>query len=61
MITINKIGEDYNDELLHFVGLSTDEKPLEKFKNVFITNGSTYKEMDTGALYYYDVESHNWV
>ena len=36
-------------------GLSTDTKPDN------IGNGSTFKEMDTGALYMYDAENEQWL
>lgn len=40
-----------------FLGLSTDvEKPSEN-----IANGSCFIEMDTGKLYFYDLENSAWL
>lgn len=37
-------------------GLSTDVKPSDN-----IANGSTFIEMDTGTLYFYDAENQEWL
>ena len=37
-------------------GLSADEKPTEE-----IPNGSTFREMDTGDIYYFDEENETWL
>ena len=36
MITLNKYGDRCNRVYLELYGLSTDEKPIEKFENTFI-------------------------
>lgn len=46
MITLNKYGDKCNRVYLELYGLSTDTKPIEKFENVFIGNGSTLYTMD---------------
>ena len=38
-------------------GLKKDEKPI----NSSIGNGSTFYEMDTGKLYFYDEENATWI
>ena len=40
-------------------GLSTDTKPVEK-DGKKIDNGSMYIEMDTGKVYFYDLENEQW-
>lgn len=38
-----------------YYGLSTDEKPSTAL------NGAAFVEMDTGKIYFYDVESETWL
>ena len=40
-------------------GLSTDEKPTE-IGSKAIDNGSAFIEIDTGAVYLYDLSSEEW-
>ena len=43
------------DKLIsHFVGLSTDEKPIA-------ANGSSFFEMDTGDQYFYSTDDSDWI
>ena len=60
MVTLNKYGDKCNRVYLELYGLSTDEKPIEKFENVFIGNASTFFEMNTGKCFIYDEENHKW-
>ncbi len=60
MISINKYGDKPNKNYMEIYGLSTDEKPIEKFHTVNIRNASTYYEMDTKKAYIYDEENHKW-
>lgn len=41
--------------IMHFRGLSTDEKPDG------IPNGSDFLEIDTGKISYYDAASGEWI
>ena len=43
-------------------GLSGDDKPVDKdnFKVTF-GNGSSFLEIDTGKIFYYDAESNEWL
>ena len=43
-----------------FKGLTTDEKPVGSYKGSAIANGSTYLEMDTHTIYFYDEEGQKW-
>lgn len=42
-------------------GLSTDEKPTTKYKDVLIANGSIFIEMDTQKIWFYDETGATWV
>lgn len=42
-------------KMTEYRGLSTDTKPEAAY------NGSTFVEIDTGAVYYYDADSETWV
>ena len=46
---------------MSFKGLSTDTKPTEKYNNLRIANGSTFMEIDTKSLKFYDEEGAQWV
>lgn len=41
-------------------GLSTDTKPTE-FDGRNIDNGSIFVEIDTGSIYFYDLDSEQWM
>lgn len=60
MVTLNKYGDKANRVWLELYGLSTDEKPVEQFENVFIGNASTFFEMDSGKSFIYDEENKKW-
>ena len=60
MITLNKYGNRENRVWLELYGLSTDEKPIEKFDDIFIGNSSIYYEMDTKNTFMYDEENKKW-
>lgn len=40
--------------MVEYKGLSTDTKPAA-------ANGSSFLEMDTGDMYYYDADNETWV
>ena len=60
MITLNgtpksNVASDYD-----FMGLSTDTKPTsEEYPNM--RNGSTFMEMDTKQLFFWDAENEKWL
>jgi len=60
MITLNKYADKANRLYLELYGLSTDEKPIEKFENTFISNGSRFIVMDTSQIFFYSEENKNW-
>ena len=61
MVTLQKIGGSMNREVLEITGLSTDDKPVEYFDSTYITNGSTFEEIDTGTVYKYNEDAKEWV
>ena len=44
-----------------FKGLSSDTKPAVTYEGKKIYNGSTFMEMNTKKLYYYDEDNSTWV
>lgn len=60
MVTCNKYADRPNRAWIELYGLSTDEKPIEKFGDIFIGNSSTFYEMDSGNAFIYDEENHKW-
>ena len=58
MITLDKTDLR---QTLPFKGLSTDTKPTEYFDSLKITNGSTFFEMDTQDVYFYDESTESWL
>lgn len=65
MIIISKKGIErrYNDKtrvILELRGLSTDTKPTDEIKAVYIDNGSVYIEIDTGKVYLFNLENTSW-
>lgn len=58
MITLDKSNVN---EPLSFKGLSTDTKPTVKYDSLKIINGSTFFEMDTQEVYFYDGGTDSWL
>lgn len=58
MITLVK--DDTTNEL-SFKGLSTDTKPTVKYDDLPIINGSTFFEIDTQEVYFYDGDTDDWL
>lgn len=58
MVTLSK--DDTTNEL-SFKGLSTDTKPTVNYNSLKITNGSTFFQMDTQEVYFYDEATDSWL
>lgn len=58
MVTLSK--DDTTNEL-SFKGLSTDTKPTVNYNSLKITNGSTFFQMDTQEVYFYDEATESWL
>lgn len=59
MIT-NEIGNN-NATKFALTGLSTDTKPTVTFDGKKIANGSSFFEMDTQEVMFYDADSDAWI
>lgn len=64
MITIydtknNKFEQEETFVIVELRGLSTDTKPTE-INGKTINNGSTFIEIDTGKIYFYDLSNEEW-
>ena len=46
---------------LELAGKSTDQKPTKEFEGYPIVNGSSFFEMDSGELYWFDGDKKTWI
>lgn len=56
-----KYGDKDNRLPVEIRGLSTDEKPIDTFEGIAIDNGSVFLEIDTGDVYFFDIDSKQWL
>ena len=49
------------DGVSGFAGFSTDTKPTRVFNGLEVVNGSTFIEMDTGEVFWFDGDSGTWI
>lgn len=61
MISYDVKKYEAGDSLFNFKGLSTDTKPTKSYANMDIANGSTFFEMDTQEVYFYDGGTDSWL
>lgn len=62
MITAeSKIYHSDKEAQISFKGLAADTKPTVTFEGLKILNGSSFMEMDTKKLFFYDEENSQWV
>jgi len=61
MMSLLKIGDSFNKNVVSIVGNSTDTKPTTTIDGVTIYNGSTLYEMDTKIAYMFDEEHAQWI
>ena len=54
MFTLYRPANFDNPRASAFIGLSTDNKPLDQ------KNGASYEEIDTGKIYRFDEENKIW-
>ena len=64
MVTITKTNYETTDKsgkyfIGDLAGLSTDTKPTE-IENMKIGNGSTFIEINTGKIFFYDLQNEQW-
>ena len=56
MVTVNRMGGNVTQQTAELIGLSTDTKPTEN-----IPNGSTFFEIDTMDVYFYNQATKSWI
>lgn len=61
MVTYTKTTVKTNLALFSFNGLSTDTKPTETMDGIQIGNGSTFLEMDTRKMAFYNGTTNTWL
>lgn len=54
MFTLYRPANFDNPRASFFIGLSTDEKPMNE------ENGASFKEIDTGKVFRFDKEHKRW-
>ena len=60
MVTFTGVSKTNSDYQYDFEGLSTDEKPtLADYPNM--KNGSSFFELDTKKIYFWDATNEIWV
>ena len=60
MITLNVTNNKNNATVRSFLGLSRDTKPIKRFKDKAIPNGSFFYEIDTARNYMYSADNETW-
>jgi len=60
MITVKDVKGTANGGDFSIYGLSTDEKPTGQLLGMAIDNGSTFFEMDTMKVSFFDFENQSW-
>lgn len=61
MVTLQKMGGEYNRNVLELVGKSGDLKPTDTIDGMIITNGSTFYELNTKKVYMFDYDTKTWI
>ena len=61
MITAQRTGGTNEAATFKFLGLSTDTKPTEEYEGIKILNSSSFFEMDTQKVKFYDESTTDWV
>ena len=61
MITAVRTGGTNEAATWDFTGLSDDNRPKETFEGTKILNGSTFFEMDTLKVRFYDEATDDWL
>ena len=60
MITVKEVKGTANGGDFTLYGKSTDTKPTGKYLGMAIDNGSTFFEIDTQKVAFYDSDSETW-
>lgn len=60
MITAFRVDGDNSLSTFSFKGLSTDTKPTDKWSGIEIKNGSSFMEINTHKIFFFDADSRTW-
>lgn len=60
MVTATRAEGNNEIATFSFKGLSTDTRPVGKWEETEIKNGSSYLTIDTHQIEFYDAESQTW-
>lgn len=60
MVTATRTEGNNEIATFSFKGKSTDTKPTGYWNRTKIKNGSSYLELDTQEVYFYDGDSDDW-
>lgn len=60
MVTATRLEGSSELAKFSFAGKSTDTKPTGTWEGTTIKNGSSFMEVDTQNVLFYDQESENW-
>ena len=61
MITYDVNKQIGNEAELAFKGLASDTKPTGTYDGYDLMNGSSFFEMDTQDVYFYDGDTDSWL
>lgn len=61
MITAVRTEGTNQKSIFSLYGLSTDQKPTGDIDGTVIENGSSFFEMDTKSVKFYDADSSAWI
>lgn len=60
MITVTDVKGTANGGLFSLMGKSLDTKPTDKLLGMAIDNGSSFFEIDTHKIYFFDFDAKEW-
>ena len=62
MVTINTLSNVTEDKaMFEFYRLSSDTKPTNRYNGLNISNGSSFFEIDTQSISFYNEAANVWV
>lgn len=61
MVTAKRTGGNNEISSFAFKGLQADSKPTGTWEGTIIENGSSFLEIDTQNVKFYDQENQTWV
>ncbi len=61
MVTATRAEGNNEIATFAFKGMAADSKPTGTWEGTTIKNGSSFLEMDTQEVHFYDAENETWV